>query len=72
MEFLGERHKLLLDFLFNGKKTLDIMKDNYFEKNFWKKSHSTTYPPEVRGSNLTESGLNFLFRYTIKKFSMKD
>ena len=25
------------------EKSLDIMKDDYFEKNFWKKSHSTRY-----------------------------
>ena len=24
-------------------KSLDIMKDNYFEKIFWKKSHSSEY-----------------------------
>ena len=30
-----------------GKKPLDIMKDNYFEKNFWKKSHSNIYADHI-------------------------
>ena len=29
-----------------GEKSLDIMKDDYFEKNFWKKSHSNSYVVE--------------------------
>ena len=26
-----------------GVKSLGIMKDDYFEKNFWKKNHSSIY-----------------------------
>ena len=40
-----------------GKKSLDIMKDSYFEKNFWKKSHSNILSELYQKSLLEFSGL---------------
>ena len=32
-----------------GEKSLNTMKDDYFEKNFWKKSHSKIHTSNIYG-----------------------
>ena len=37
--------------VFTREKSLDIIKEDYFEKNFWKKSHSNVVTPIYEVSN---------------------